>query len=245
MLIIVVFLAGFLFCLNFKNKDVKEGFDIDIASDCPNLLLQKGRHFLLFNTNKARIPGVNPIRFKNLEEYVEFLKWQRGVGIDCPVLYFQQTYDAQNRLGWRALRTPTDPNAGSMNGLPQPRNAEMTPLSNAGVDDPPYNVGDYPAYDPENQYIGDYTPLDKKFNQGGSPQHRPIDDQYYPRRRRHYRRGLYKRRDHRRRRDRERRRSDNSPNGDSKFSHADQGDSNKAYSSFKEYDKAKDEAAAS
>ena len=68
LIIILVFLAGFLFCLNLKNKDVKEGFKINIANDCPNLLLQKENHFLLFNTNKASIPGVNPIRFRNLED---------------------------------------------------------------------------------------------------------------------------------------------------------------------------------
>ena len=251
MLIVVVFLAGFLFCLNYKNKDVKEGFDINIANDCPNLLLQKGHHFLLFNTNKARIPGVNPIRFRDLEEYVQFLKWQRGVGIKCPVLYFQQTYDAQNRLGWRALKSPMDPGAGNMTGLPAPRNAITSPLFNAGTDDPPYNTGDYPAYDPENQYIGDFTPLDKMFHQKGPVSTNPMDDNYYPRRKhkRHHSRHYRSRMEQKRRRYHRKRRkgsdNDNEPDTDSKFIHPDQGDSNKQYHSFADYDKAKDAQATS
>ena len=42
------------------------------------------------------IPGVNPIKFSNLEEYAEYVKWGQKVGLKCPILYFEQTYDAQN-----------------------------------------------------------------------------------------------------------------------------------------------------
>ena len=243
LIIILVFLAGFLFCLNLKNKDVKEGFKINIANDCPNLLLQKGNHFLLFNTNKARIPGVNPIRFRNLEDYVQFLKWQRGVGITCPVLYFQQTYDAQNRLGWRALKSPTNPGAGNMTGLPQSRNAITSPLFNAATDDPPYNTGDYPAYDPENQYIGDYTPLDKMFHQKGPTSTNPMDDNYPSRKPRRHRSRHYRSRMEQKRRRHHREKEDSEPPSDGKFIHPDQGDSDKQYSSFAEYDQAKDDNA--
>jgi len=175
---IIVFLAGLIFCMTMKSKDVhksdtvqegfsdkKEGFSVEDGG-CPNLLLQKADGVYLYNNNKARIPGVNPIRFNNLDEYVQFMNWQRGVGIRCPVLYMQQTYDAQNNLGWRPLNSPFAPNAGMMTGLPPLPQVE-TLLYDANRLDPPFNQGDFPGYDPMNQYIGDYTPLDKIFNDPG------------------------------------------------------------------------------
>ena len=92
-IIAIIFILGLLFCCNYKHSDIKEGFES--SSECPNLLVQKGKELHLIYSNKARIPGVNPIKFKNLEDYVEFLNWQRAKGIRCPVLYFQETYDAQ------------------------------------------------------------------------------------------------------------------------------------------------------
>ena len=105
MTIILVFLAGLLFCLSFKSRDVwrgkKEGF---ANNNCPNLLMQKGNQLLLFNNRKARIPGINPVRFNNLEEYIELCEVATAdLGIHCPVLYFQQTYDAQNNVGMATL----------------------------------------------------------------------------------------------------------------------------------------------
>ena len=100
-IIAIIFILGLLFCCNYKHSDFKEGFQS--SSECPNLLVQKGKELHLIYSNKARIPGVNPIKFKNLEDYVEFLNWQRAKGIRCPVLYFQETYDAQNNKGYRML----------------------------------------------------------------------------------------------------------------------------------------------
>ena len=169
-IIILVFFVGLLFCLHFKSKDVwatQEGFK-GADKQCPNVLMQRGPILLLFNYKKALIPGVNPIRFENLEEYVQFTKWQRRLGVRCPVLYFQQTYDAQNNLGWRSLNSPLLPTAGTMTGLPAPqvpKNPPQSPLLDANRLDPPYNLEDYPGYDPDNQYIGLNTPLDKLYNQ--------------------------------------------------------------------------------
>jgi len=119
---IIVFLIGIAFLCTYKSSDFKEGFSID--EECPNLLVQKGKHLHLIYSNKAKIPGVNPVIFNNLEEYTEFLKWQRAKGIRCPVLYL---YDANH-------------------------------------DDLTYNKNDYPGFDPQDQYIGAQTPLDKNFH---------------------------------------------------------------------------------
>ena len=174
-IIIIVFLAGLVFCITKKSK--KEGFSLE--GKCPTLLIQKGNELLLFNQNRARIPGVNPIRFNNLDEYVQFIKWQRRLGIRCPVLYFQQTYDAQNNLGWRVLDDPVYPRSGMLTSLPPQRRIKETLLYDANRLDPPFNLGDYPAYDPMNQYIGDYTPLDKMFHEPGISDN-PMDPNYVP-----------------------------------------------------------------
>lgn len=96
--LLAIFLGGLYFYINYSGS--KEGLTtMNGEMRCPNLLIQKGSKFYLYNSNIAQVPGVNPIEFNNLEEYVEFLEWQRGAGIRCPVLYVQNTYDAQgNRV---------------------------------------------------------------------------------------------------------------------------------------------------
>ena len=69
-------IAGFVFLLgmyvDYMNygESYLENFE---NKDCPNLLIQKGSKIIFENIQKeAEIPGVNPIEFNNLEEYVEF-----------------------------------------------------------------------------------------------------------------------------------------------------------------------------
>lgn len=158
-IITMIFILGLLFCCNYKHSDFIEGFES--SGECPNLLVQKGKELHLIYSNKARIPGVNPIRFKNLEDYTEFLNWQRAKGIRCPVLYFQETYDAQNNKGYRMLPNIVE----KQGGLPSsvPRTAQETKLYDANHNDAPYNKNSYPGFDTEDQYVGAYTPLDKNF----------------------------------------------------------------------------------
>ena len=167
--VFVLFLMGLLFCCSYTHSDLVEGFHG--ASECPNLLVQKGSEIHLLKKNKAIIPGVNPIRFNNLEEYVEFLKWQRKMGIHCPVLYFQQTYDAQNNLKYRMLPDLVDKNA----GLPSHIQAQEQPLYDASHDDMPFNKASYPGFDEQDQYIGVYTPLDKLYHSSSSPSPSAMD----------------------------------------------------------------------
>lgn len=153
---LLIFIYGFYSILNYK-----EGFDIinDIENDfkmlfpknnCPNLLIQKNGKYLMYNTNKSNVPGVNPISFDNLEEYTQFHKWLRSQGINCPILYLQQMYDTQGNNTYRILPDPNEPNL----GLP------ITKLYDAG-----HNKGSMPGFDPQNQYIGDNTPLDNLFHE--------------------------------------------------------------------------------
>ena len=93
--ILIVFILGLYFTCNYTSKDIIEGFDVT-KNSFPNILIQKGKELYLHNSRLVKIPCVNPIKFNNLEEYVEFLDWQRSQNIKCPVLFLQHSYDTQN-----------------------------------------------------------------------------------------------------------------------------------------------------
>jgi hypothetical protein len=114
LIICIMFLLGFYFI--YRSNDI-ETFtdnsddyhkDYKISEKCPDVLIQKGSAFFLYNSKRANIPGVNPIRFENLEEYVEFTEWQRSQGVLCPVLYLQHAYNAQGEPVYKARPSPTN-----------------------------------------------------------------------------------------------------------------------------------------
>jgi len=131
---------------------------------CPNLLIQKGAKFYLYNTNLAEVPGVNPITFNNLEDYTEFLEWQRGAGIRCPVLYVQSTYNAQGERVYKARPSVSDLQGGLPPSTPVPLPLRFTQLVDASRQDGEYNQNGYPAYDQSSYYQGSITPLDQIKN---------------------------------------------------------------------------------
>jgi len=182
-LFLLVFLIGLYFYAKSAEPKYYEGLTNNSREpSCPNLLIQKGASFYLYNSKLARVPGVNPIEFENLEEYTEFLDWQRSQNIRCPVLYLQETYDTQGNRVYKSRPSVSEPQA----GLPPSSSAPIgiasqiqpmfeTPLEQVGepaypnptllVDatrnDPPYNYNSYPAHDQTSYYIGTTTPLDQ------------------------------------------------------------------------------------
>jgi hypothetical protein len=180
-LFILVFLIGLYFYAKCSDPNYLEGLTNNNNSSntgirCPNLLIQKGARFYLYNSKVAKVPGVNPVEFDNLEDYTEFLDWQRSQGIRCPVLYLQETYDAQGNPVYKARPSVSEPQAGlppsiasstgdiiqestlgDSNALAYPN---PTLLVDATRNDPPYNKNSYPAYDETSYYIGTTTPLD-------------------------------------------------------------------------------------
>jgi hypothetical protein len=169
----LVFLAGLFFIMTNSKRSLIEGFNVDIGdfgTNCPNLLMKKDDAYYLYNTTKASVPGVNPIRFEHLEEYTEFVAWLRSQGIRCPILYLQQTYDTQGQRTYRMLPDPDEPNI----GMPAPLNQTNTPTPTKLID-AGHNKGSMPGFDPMNQYIGDYTPLDKMFHAGPATRDNPFN----------------------------------------------------------------------
>jgi hypothetical protein len=182
LLIFIVILTGLYFYAINSDSKYAEGYTNQKSQPrCPNLLIQKDSKFHLYNSKLVEVPGVNPIEFNSLEEYTEFLDWQRSQGIRCPVLYLQSTYDAQGNQVYKVRPSVTELQA----GLP-PSNASPigiasqdppimesslgypnalaypnpTLLVDATRNDPPYNKGSYPAYDETSYYVGTTTPLD-------------------------------------------------------------------------------------
>lgn len=160
--LLVLFLGGLYFYVTRK-----EGFENKMFTTnngelrCPNLLIQKGSKYYLYNSKLAQVPGVNPIEFNNLEEYTEFLEWQRGAGIRCPVLYLQNTYDAQGERVYKARPSVTELEGGLPPTYAVPPPVKFTQLVDATRADAPYNQGSYPAYDQTDYYQGSITPLDQ------------------------------------------------------------------------------------
>ena len=181
LLFIIAFFIGLYFYAKGNSVD---GFSNNKSKQprCPNLLIQKGSRFYLYNSKLAEVPGVNPIEFDNLEDYTEFLDWQRSQNIRCPVLYLQETYDAQGNKVYKSRPSVSEPQAGlppssaspvgiasqvppimetSLEPVGDQAYPNPTLLVDATRNDPPYNQQSYPAHDQTSYYIGTTTPLDK------------------------------------------------------------------------------------
>ncbi len=174
-MIVIIFFLGMYFYMT-PNKELFVN-----QPRCPDLLIQKGDQIHLLNTKLARVPGVNPLTFQNLEEYTEFVKWQRSNKINCPVLYLQHTYNAQGNSEYKVFDNPASFRPCGLAPEPPPGYTpqQVDLLVDASRNDPPYNKNSYPGYDQDNQYIGKETPLDKMYhNPPGKPSLNPMDNNW-------------------------------------------------------------------
>ena len=158
-IVIIIFILGVLNNVMYSRKDVIEGYKG--VNTCPNLLVKKEGKYLLINTNTKQIPGVNPIEFKSLDEYSKFIGYQKEKGIRCPILYYEEAYDAQSNRGYRQYSDPLDKKGGVASYREEVEYREPdVMLTDANRDNPPYNQNNYAGYDGDNQEIGVVTPLD-------------------------------------------------------------------------------------
>jgi hypothetical protein len=201
----LVFLLGFYFIYktNEETFTTMEPFTT-MDEKCPDVLIQKGAAFFLYNSKRANVPGVNPIRFESLDEYVEFTEWQRSKGILCPILYLQHAYNAQGEPVYKARPSPTNLQGGQPDYIvthdslkhlmPPPANvpiqgvcATPSPLNmppNTNSMPPltlnlPFNnmppLNNYTGFDPTNQID---TCLDKMFSQTSGVSPNPMDSNW-------------------------------------------------------------------
>ena len=133
---------------------------------CPNILIQHGSEIFLYNSKVEKVPGVNPIRFKSLDDYSEFMDWLQGRGIRCPVLFLQFSYDAQGQAVYKMRPSPTDLQGGLSPNVPySPAPAALVQMMDASRDNPPFNNQMYDGFDPLNFNMGDYTAHDAAFRE--------------------------------------------------------------------------------
>lgn len=172
LLVLIVLALGLYFIAMTCKINTLENFTGEIDNKCPNMLIERDNKFFLYNSKMAIVPGVNPIQFDNLEDYTEFLEWQRGQGINCPVLQLQYSTDPQNNDTYRIKPNIFEnqgglPNTSCSDIHPQPLlSSGVTNIFDANQDVPPYNQGGPIGFDPENQYIGLKTPIDQIGFQG-------------------------------------------------------------------------------
>ncbi len=157
-----------------SSGDDVEGFDGGVGGDfaamntdrCPNILIQHGSEIFLYNSKVEKVPGVNPIRFKSLDDYSEFMDWLQGRGIRCPILFLQFSYDAQGQAVYKMRPSPTDLQGGLSPNVPySPAPAALVQMMDASRDNPPFNNQMYDGFDPLNFNMGDYTPQDAAFRE--------------------------------------------------------------------------------
>jgi len=164
-----------------SGDDVEEGFEAGAVATggvgggggdfatmnndrCPNILIQHGSEIFLYNSKVEKVPGVNPIRFKSLDDYSEFMDWLQGRGIRCPILFLQFSYDAQGQAVYKMRPSPTDLQGGLSPNMPySPAPAALVQMMDASRDNPPFNNQMYDGFDPLNFNMGDYTTQDASF----------------------------------------------------------------------------------
>jgi hypothetical protein len=84
----------FVYGIYFISKPVNmhESF---ISAECPNTMIKDGNKILIYNPNHPKVPGVNPIQMESLEDYEEYVAWQRANKINCPILHLEKVFDTQ------------------------------------------------------------------------------------------------------------------------------------------------------
>ena len=143
------------------NNSAAAGVTGAIDKSCANMLVKRDNSYLLYNNNLPEKEGENPRMFKSLDEYIKFLDGQKAKGLNCPVLYMQQESDAQGNDVFRMRPSPFLMDGG-LQPMPMFDMDKVTPVKmiDATVEDPNYNQGQYPAFDPTSQYIGQITDVD-------------------------------------------------------------------------------------
>jgi len=112
----------------------------------------------MYNQNAPEEPGVNPIIFNTLDDYIYYVKVQRyKYGNNCPVLYLQEESDAQGNDVYRVRPGPFDTQGGTKTipGFPNGMVLPQIPVTYPSL---PVNVMTPPNYMAQNlENMGGYS----------------------------------------------------------------------------------------
>ena len=154
-----------------KPMKQKEGFLntnklFNPTSNCPNEIIQKEDGIYLYNTSKLEKPGKYPIKFKKIDEYINYIRMLRSKNIKCPILYYKETYTTQNHKKYKLI-----PELSTT--LPQQPTTKLYDANRSP--NSKFNKNLYPGFDPQDQYVGLNTPLDKMFHENETISDNPMD----------------------------------------------------------------------
>lgn len=178
-LLLFAFVMGAIVC---ANKSSYEGFDnfvnnADIQDSiehphnreptCPDVLIGNDNGIMLLNTSIPRSES-NPIKFKTLDEYIQYVESERQKGKNCPILYLQQENNTQGEDVYRVRPSPFSMDG----GLPA---VQVKPVAvlDASRDNKQFNQNMFAGFDPYGQDVGVYNELDAIHQ---STQQQPLSD---------------------------------------------------------------------
>jgi hypothetical protein len=159
---------GILFITNDTMKH--EPF---VSGQCPTTMIKNGEHIMVYNPKMAKIPGVNPIILNDLEDYKEYVRWQKKNNLDCPILHLERVFDTQGQEMYEIKPSfATDIPVGALNhSMPNLNNSSKG--LDASRDNKPFNQAFLPGIDPYNQTPG--VGSDKIITYPNSENIAPVD----------------------------------------------------------------------
>ena len=126
-----------------------------VGDNCQTTLIKDGNNILLYDSTKATVPGVNPIKLKGLDEYKEYINWQRANHIRCPILHLEKVYTTQGsemyEIRQNFMTNDVEKGASIEYVDNEPIN---TKCNDATLSNMPFNSNQFPSYDKENQTQG-------------------------------------------------------------------------------------------
>jgi len=145
-----------------------------LSDRCPRVLIKSGNHILLYNSSNFQ--EEEPTVFYNLDEYINYVNYQKSLGNDCPVLFLQQENDAQGNDVYRLRPSPFEQHGG-MNPLSVPygttvRSYEgMTPMNSPAPISTPFSApisvpASAPISAPVSAPTSTYSPIDTTITMG-------------------------------------------------------------------------------
>ena len=87
-----------------KQEGLTDGVnEIGINTDCPNVIMQVNGAIHLYNTRKAKVPGVNPLVLPSLNSYPDLMDYLNAKGMNCPALFLRQGRSASGEIEMQQL----------------------------------------------------------------------------------------------------------------------------------------------
>jgi hypothetical protein len=107
--IVIIVIVGVAASYAYSKEGMTGGVlgDIDSAlnvnSDCPNVIMEVNGQIHLYNTRKAKVPGVNPIQLDSLNDYPQLMSYLNAKGMSCPALFLRQNRNAMGDIEMQQL----------------------------------------------------------------------------------------------------------------------------------------------